>query len=71
MGEVIVANIITKLDVPVERILDGAQGLASIVVMGYDQDGNEYFASSIASGDEVLWLMERSKMKLLTMSEED
>ena len=69
MGEVIIAPFITRLDVPVERILDGAQGLASIVIMGYDQEGNEYFASSIASGDEVLWLMERSKMKLLTMEE--
>tara|TARA_R110000868_G_scaffold218849_1_gene469662 strand:+ start:3216 stop:3446 length:231 start_codon:yes stop_codon:yes gene_type:complete len=60
-------GLITKLDLPVAQILDGAaeHDLQSIVLMGYRQDGTEYFASTIADGGEVLWLMERLKKRLL------
>lgn len=57
---------ITKLDVPPDRVLDGAKGkLEGVVVMGFDVDGNEYFASSYADGATVLWLAERMKKMLL------
>ena len=69
MGEVIIAPFITKLDVPAERILKGAleAGLRDVVVCGYTEDGDEYFASSVADGGTTLWLMERCKGKLLGM----
>ena len=59
---------ITRHDLPVERILEGANeaGLKAIVILGYDGDGDEYFASSIADGADVLWLLERLKLQLLT-----
>lgn len=59
---------ITKLDIPVDRVLDSAldEGLRCVVVLGYDTDGKEYFASSIADGADVLWLLERLKLRLLT-----
>lgn len=61
---------ITKLDLPPDRVLEGAKGrLDSVVIMGFDQDGNEYFASSKADGGEVMWLMERCKKQLLEMPE--
>lgn len=38
--------------------------------IGYDADGAEYFASSIADGADVLWLLERLKQQLLTTGAE-
>lgn len=62
---------ITRLDIPAERILKRAldAGLTQVVIMGYDAEGDEFFASSVADGGAVLWMMERSKMKLLQVSE--
>jgi hypothetical protein len=58
---------ITKLDIPVEHVLDGAAeaDLKCIVVLGYDTEGNEFFSSSMADGADVLWLLERLKRQLL------
>jgi hypothetical protein len=62
---------ITRLDMPPDRILESAVGeLQSVVVLGYDEDGDEFFASSLADGGEVLWLLERLKKKLLAVPEE-
>jgi hypothetical protein len=63
---------ITKHDLPVDRILEGstAAGLQSVVVLGYDAKGEEYFASSIADGADVMWLMERLKLQLLNAKAE-
>lgn len=58
---------ITKLDIPPERILEGAleKGLQAAVVVGYDADGNLYFSSSYADGAEVVWLFELAKRRLM------
>lgn len=63
---------ITKLDMPPDRILEKALGanLVSVVILGYDSDGEEYFCSSVADGGEVVWLLERAKMKLLEQVDE-
>jgi hypothetical protein len=61
---------ISYLDLPPDRILEGASGkLDRVVVIGYTADGQEYFASSIADGGEVVWLMERMKLKLLRIGD--
>jgi len=39
--------------------------LKSVLVIGYDEAGEEYFASSIADGGDVLWLLERCKQELM------
>lgn len=71
MGEVVTFTGITKLDLPPDRILEAAVGvLDNVVVLGYDKEGNEYFASSYADGGSVLWLMERLKKQLLAACEE-
>jgi hypothetical protein len=59
---------VTLHDIPADRILQAAldRGLTDAVVLGYDADGDEYFASSIADGADVLWLLERCKLMLLT-----
>lgn len=61
---------VTTLDVPAERVLAAALGndLQSVVVMGYREDGSEYFASSMADGGAVLWLMERMKKQLIEVA---
>lgn len=63
---------ITKLDMPADRILEAAKGTldGGVILIGYDNDGDEYFASSIANGPDVLWLLERMKIKLLGIVDE-
>lgn len=54
MGEVVNLWCVTRLDLPPNRILESAiDKLESVVIIGYDKDGQEYFASSIADGAEV------------------
>lgn len=67
MGDVVLFDGITRLDVPAERILKAALdlGLTGVVIAGYAQDGSEYFASSYADGGDALWLVERFKKRLL------
>jgi hypothetical protein len=69
MSNVVELNCITTLDLPAERILRRATeaGLESVVILGYDSEGQEYFASSLADGGSVLWLMERLKQQLLNV----
>ncbi|MCK5444187.1 MAG: hypothetical protein KAI73_01110 [Rhodospirillaceae bacterium] len=58
---------ITYLDVPVERVCDSAKQRlhgGGVVVIGWDEEGGFYFASSIADGGEVIWLMEKAKLAL-------
>ena len=48
MGEVIGFPSGTKGEVPVQEVLDGAKILQMVCIMGYDQDGNEYYASTVS-----------------------
>ena len=60
---------ITSLDLDPERVLAKAQGqLQSVVVIGYDQDGDLYVATSYADGGDMLWALEQAKRKLLEIS---
>lgn len=65
--KVVELNCVTTLDIPPERTLNGAlsANLQGVVVLGYDADGDEYFASSYADGGNVLWLLERCKLRLM------
>lgn len=66
MSNVVPIGCITTLDIPADRVLETAiDKLKSVVLIGYDNDGNEYFASSVADGGTVLWLIERCKLQLL------
>jgi hypothetical protein len=57
---------ITTLDIPADRVLEGAIGkLQGAVVIGFDHDGEFYGASSIADGGSVMWLMEICKKIIL------
>jgi len=71
-AEVIEVTGISKLDLPPERILARAAeaGLTEVVIIGFTEDGGEWFASSLASGPEVLWHLERAKFRLLQTVDE-
>lgn len=57
---------VTKHDLPPDRVLENAkEKLKSVVIMGWDQDDEIYFASSLADSGDVMWLMEWAKKKLL------
>lgn len=71
-AEVIDLPVVTRLDLDPQRVLAAAveAGLTEVVIIGLDPDGNEYFAASQAQGPEVLWHLERAKLRLLRMVEE-
>lgn len=67
-SNVIDLPVVTTLDLNADKVLKQARGnLESVVVLGYGKDGEEYFASSIADGADVVWLMERLKKILLAV----
>lgn len=71
-AKVIPIGCITKLDLPVDTVLDAAKGqLESVVLLGWTTDGEEYFASTDPDGGSVIFLLERAKLQLLRMSDDD
>ncbi len=58
---------ITKLDMPPDIILRETirKNLEGVVILGFTEDGHEYFISSYADGGTVMWLLERCKRELL------
>lgn len=72
MGEVVEANFVTRLNVPAERVIRQAAeaDLEHVVVLGWQKDGDFYFAGSQAGGPETLWLLEWAKRRLLEVVEE-
>ena len=64
---------ITRLDLSPEAMLEQAKEWATggVIVIGYDEDGDLQFASSMADGGEVLWYLEQAKLALLTIGEDD
>lgn len=59
----------TTLDIAAERVLDGAmrEKLSDVVVIGYTESDEFYFASSMGDVRDVLWLLEQAKKRLLEM----
>ena len=72
MGNVVFLPIITKEDLNPEAVLAAAQGnLEAVVIVGVDHEGQEYFASSIASGAEIVWMFERAKHSLMKIVDDN
>jgi hypothetical protein len=64
-NNVVVLDTPTSLDLPADRVLEGAVGhLESVVLFGYEPDGTSWFASSTADKKEVLWMLEEAKRRL-------
>ncbi len=61
---------ITKHKLDPDRVLRQALGkLGTAIVIGYDTDGDLFFASSDPDGPECLWLLEKTKKVLLEITE--
>lgn len=59
MGELKVLDILTSMDVDVDRVLNSAIGkLKSIIIIGEEHDGTKYFASSSGDGQWYAWLLQ-------------
>jgi hypothetical protein len=66
MGEVVNLSIDTLNHVPVNKVVGGAEEhLKEAIVIGWDNDGQLYFAASVVSKYEILWLIEQAKAMLL------
>lgn len=64
-------NGVTRLDLPVDRVLEQAKShLDGVVILGYEEDGSMYFASTFADGGQVLWLLEKCKEALMSVGED-
>lgn len=62
----------TTIDYPAEHLLQRAirEKVKEVVICGWDADGEPYVASSVANASEVLWLLERAKIKLFKAYED-
>jgi hypothetical protein len=71
MGDVVTFDAPTRLDIPAERVIKSAAELKfdGVVVVGYLENGDFYFASSYADGGDVVWLLELAKKKLLEVDD--
>ena len=72
MSNVVELQMITTLDIDPQRVLRIAseKNLTDVVIIGYDPEGHQYFASSVADGGAVLWMMEHAKLLLLKVARE-
>ena len=71
MGDVVDLPVVTRLDLEPKRVLAaaGKVDLATVIVIGLEANGDEYFASSEPDAGNVLWLLERMKLKLLRIAD--
>ena len=71
-GNVVPIGCITRLDIPSERVLSAAleRNITDVIVLGYDEDGDFYFAASKANGGDVLWLLALAQKRLLQTAED-
>lgn len=71
MSNVLELPVMTRLDIDPQRVLAKAIAaeMQEVVIIGYDKDGDEFFASSLADGGDMLWHLERAKLKLLRVGE--
>lgn len=68
MSKIVEFTGVTQLDIDPEKVLNRALNkLEGVIVIGYEKDGEEYFASSYSDGGDILWLLERAKLKLMSV----
>jgi hypothetical protein len=66
MAEILKFTGSTRHDIDPDEVLEGAKGqLKSVVVIGYDAEGDIFLASSSADGKTVNWLLDKVKHKLI------
>ena len=63
MGDVVMLPVETTLDLPLDRILDGAREneVSDCLLLAYDKDGKFYMASQTCDAGKLLILLERAR----------
>jgi len=64
----VILDVLTTLDIPVDRVLDSAKEDLEggrVMVIGFDSDDQFFMASSISNKGTMLLLMELAKKELL------
>lgn len=66
MGDVVSLNIITTQKSRPDGVIEGAAeyGLTDVVILGFDKNGEFYFASSYADTGSVIYFLEKAKHEL-------
>lgn len=66
-GNIKFLPVVTKLEVPVDRVIASAvdANLQDILIIGFDEQGDFYFASSNPNGPDTLWLLELARVRLM------
>ncbi len=67
MADIHILDVETTLDLPVDRVLDGAKDCERVIVIGVTPDGDYHFASSLANRHTILWDIEQCKRTLMDM----
>ena len=64
---VVSLDVVTTVDIPLDKVLEGAKEnvKSGLVILGWDEDGDMYFAVSDGAKSDVLWLLENAKQVLL------
>jgi len=72
MSEVIKFPGKTYADIPPDDVLTSGMGkLSGVVLVGYTNDGQEYIASSMSDGPQMVWLLERAKLYVIEDEQND
>ena len=71
MTEVVQLEAIRWDNTPVIEILEAAKNadLKEVLILAYDTDDNEYFASSTGNAMLLNWLLDKAKIHLMTPEE--
>jgi hypothetical protein len=66
LSNVIKAPIISRIDTDADSVLRDTIGkLDEVIIVGYDKNGNEFYASNVADGTNALWHLQRATYNLL------
>lgn len=72
-ADIIEANFNTSLDIPAEKILAGAQAanLTECTVLGYDENGEFYIASTTSDLAKVAFILNRAMHKVMMLADDN
>ena len=68
LADIFYPNILTRLKTEPGRVIEQLpppDEWDEIVVIGYLKNGEDYIATNLADGSDMLWLLEMAKKKLL------
>lgn len=70
-AKVIIAEVVTTLDTPADRLLESAIGrLDECIIVGTDKEGNDFFASNRSDAGTAIYHFERAKHRLMKLIDE-